>query len=104
MRSSCRNLRSIIIIHDLISDAYADTDGSLSEQVELVKKDSVPEATTLGIGDGANDVSMIRAANVGVGIFGKEGRQAANNADFAIGQVCVCVRERERRERESDCK
>lgn len=36
--------------------------------------------------DGANDVSMIREADVGVGIFGKEGRQAANNADFAIGQ------------------
>jgi magnesium-transporting ATPase (P-type) len=29
---------------------------------------------------------MIREAHVGVGIFGKEGRQAANNADFAIGQ------------------
>jgi len=29
---------------------------------------------------------MIREADVGVGIFGKEGRQAANNADFAIGQ------------------
>jgi magnesium-transporting ATPase (P-type) len=40
----------------------------------------------LSIGDGANDVSMIREADVGVGIFGKEGRQAANNADFAIGQ------------------
>lgn len=54
--------------------------------VGLVKKDSVPTAITLSIGDGANDVSMIREANVGVGIFGKEGRQAANNADFAIGQ------------------
>eukprot|EP00595_Chromulina_sp_UTEXLB2642_P000141 CAMPEP_0196762360 /NCGR_PEP_ID=MMETSP1095-20130614/1772_1 /TAXON_ID=96789 ORGANISM="Chromulina nebulosa, Strain UTEXLB2642" /NCGR_SAMPLE_ID=MMETSP1095 /ASSEMBLY_ACC=CAM_ASM_000446 /LENGTH=214 /DNA_ID=CAMNT_0042113037 /DNA_START=1908 /DNA_END=2549 /DNA_ORIENTATION=- len=54
--------------------------------VALVKKDTVPRATTLSIGDGANDVSMIREADVGVGIFGKEGRQAANNADFAIGQ------------------
>lgn len=54
--------------------------------VRLVKKDTVPQATTLAIGDGANDVSMIREGNVGVGIFGKEGRQAANNADFAIGQ------------------
>ena len=41
---------------------------------------------TLAIGDGANDVSMILEGNVGVGIFGKEGRQAANNADFAIGE------------------
>jgi len=54
--------------------------------VGLVKTDTVPKATTLAIGDGANDVSMIREADVGVGIIGKEGRQAANNADFAIGQ------------------
>mmetsp|Transcript_2919 Transcript_2919/g.4430 ORF Transcript_2919/g.4430 Transcript_2919/m.4430 type:complete len:1092 (+) Transcript_2919:145-3420(+) len=54
--------------------------------VNLVKVDTKPKATTLSIGDGANDVSMIREADVGVGIFGKEGRQAANNADFAVGQ------------------
>lgn len=54
--------------------------------VALVKKDTVPRAITLAIGDGANDVPMIREGDVGVGIFGKEGRQAANNADFAIGQ------------------
>ena len=29
----------------------------------------------LGIGDGANDVAMIQAAGVGIGIMGKEGRQ-----------------------------
>lgn len=56
------------------------------EMVRLVKRDTKPSATTLSIGDGANDVSMILEANVGVGIFGKEGRQAANNADFAIGE------------------
>lgn len=56
------------------------------ELVNLVKVDTVPAATTLAIGDGANDVSMILEGNVGVGIFGKEGRQAANNADFAIGE------------------
>eukprot|EP01032_Pedospumella_encystans_P015770 gene15770-18021_t len=58
------------------------------ELVNLTKEDlsAVPRATTLAIGDGANDVSMILEANVGVGIFGKEGRQAANNADFAIGE------------------
>jgi phospholipid-transporting ATPase len=54
--------------------------------VNLVKIDTIPKATCLSIGDGANDVSMIREADVGVGIFGKEGRQAANNADFAVGQ------------------
>lgn len=40
--------------------------------VELVKRNV--KATTLAIGDGANDVSMIKAAHIGVGISGKEGR------------------------------
>ncbi|GAA6008383.1 hypothetical protein JCM11491_004456 [Sporobolomyces phaffii] len=38
------------------------------------------------IGDGGNDVSMIQAADVGVGIVGKEGRQASLAADFSINQ------------------
>ena len=54
--------------------------------VHLVKVNTKPKATCLSIGDGANDVSMILEADVGIGIYGKEGRQAANNADFAIGQ------------------
>jgi phospholipid-transporting ATPase len=53
--------------------------------VKLVKK-NVAGAVTLAIGDGANDVSMIQAAHVGVGISGQEGLQAARAADFAIGQ------------------
>ena len=32
-----------------------------------------PEKTTLAVGDGANDVSMILAAHVGIGIAGLEG-------------------------------
>lgn len=39
---------------------------------------------TLSIGDGGNDVSMIKKANIGVGIVGKEGRQAAQASDFSI--------------------
>jgi phospholipid-translocating ATPase len=42
---------------------------------------------TLAIGDGANDVSMIQAAHVGVGISGEEGLQAVNSSDYAIAQV-----------------
>ncbi|KIJ69189.1 hypothetical protein HYDPIDRAFT_144965 [Hydnomerulius pinastri MD-312] len=41
---------------------------------------------TLAIGDGANDVSMIQAADVGVGIAGEEGLQAVNSSDYAIAQ------------------
>ena len=50
--------------------------------VEFVK--SRTKETTLAIGDGENDVNMIKAANVGVGIFGKEGSQAAFNSDYAF--------------------
>jgi hypothetical protein len=46
----------------------------------------VPTPITLSIGDGANDVSMIQEAHVGIGIIGVEGLQAV--------QVCVCVRVR----------
>uniref|UniRef100_H2YBK3 Phospholipid-transporting ATPase n=1 Tax=Ciona savignyi TaxID=51511 RepID=H2YBK3_CIOSA len=52
--------------------------------VELVKQNQ--KAVTLAIGDGANDVSMIKAAHIGVGISGEEGTQAVLSADFAFGQ------------------
>jgi phospholipid-translocating ATPase len=38
----------------------------------------------LGIGDGGNDVALIQSAHVGVGIYGKEGIQAALASDFSI--------------------
>ena len=44
--------------------------------VKLVKKHQ--KAILLAIGDGANDVSMIQAAHVGVGISGVEVRSAAS--------------------------
>ena len=44
------------------------------------------DVMTLSIGDGANDVAMIQEADVGVGIAGVEGRQAAMSSDYAIGQ------------------
>ncbi|KAH7026371.1 P-type ATPase [Microdochium trichocladiopsis] len=46
----------------------------------------VPKALTLAIGDGANDLAMISASHVGVGISGKEGLQAARVADYAIAR------------------
>ncbi|KAJ3113004.1 hypothetical protein HK100_002128 [Physocladia obscura] len=53
--------------------------------VSLVKQ-NVEGAITLAIGDGANDVGMIQAAHLGVGISGVEGLQAARSADIAIAQ------------------
>jgi phospholipid-transporting ATPase len=44
------------------------------------------KALTLAVGDGGNDVSMIQEAHVGVGIFGKEGTQAARAGDYAISE------------------
>ena len=41
---------------------------------------------TAAVGDGANDVSMIQEAHVGLGIAGKEGRAAVRSADFAFGK------------------
>ena len=43
-------------------------------------------AKTLAIGDGGNDTSMLQCAHIGVGIYGKEGHQAADCSDFAIGE------------------
>lgn len=47
---------------------------------------------TLAIGDGANDLAMISAANVGVGISGREGQQASRVADFSISQFRFLTR------------
>ena len=58
--------------------------------VRMVKMGS-NHPVTLAIGDGANDVGMIHEARVGVGISGKEGKHAANSADFAIGQFRFLV-------------
>jgi phospholipid-transporting ATPase len=54
--------------------------------VRLVRRGISPQPVTLAIGDGANDVAMIQEAQIGVGISGKEGRQAVNASDFAIAQ------------------
>jgi phospholipid-transporting ATPase len=57
-----------------------------SQIVKLVKTGFVFTPCTLAIGDGANDLSMLQEADIGVGILGKEGSQAANSSDFAIGK------------------
>eukprot|EP00755_Sulcionema_specki_P032086 Sspe_Gene.19589::Locus_7145_Transcript_3_4_Confidence_0.333_Length_4077::g.19589::m.19589/K14802/DRS2, ATP8A; phospholipid-transporting ATPase len=61
------------------------TPGQKAQIVKLVK-DNLEDVVTLAVGDGANDVSMIKEAHVGVGISGLEGKQASRNADYSIGQ------------------
>ncbi|KAF9208183.1 hypothetical protein BGZ59_010767 [Podila verticillata] len=46
----------------------------------------IVHTVTLAIGDGANDIAMIQEANVGIGITGKEGLQAARSSDYSIAQ------------------
>lgn len=57
-----------------------------AQLLNLVRQNITPEPITLAIGDGANDVGMIQEAHVGVGISGKEGKQAVNASDFSIAQ------------------
>ncbi|KAF6036322.1 ATP10A [Bugula neritina] len=66
------------------------TPSQKAQIVELVKTKS--KKLTLAIGDGANDVNMIRTANVGVGIEGLEGKQASMAADFSLGRFKHLVR------------
>lgn len=54
--------------------------------VVKLMKSSPSNPTTAAIGDGANDVSMIQEAHVGLGIVGKEGRQAVRASDYAFGR------------------
>ena len=55
-----------------------------AEIISFIKKKT--SELTLSIGDGENDVNMIRTAHIGIGLFGKEGYQAAYNSDYAISQ------------------
>ncbi|NXD01031.1 AT8B3 ATPase, partial [Certhia familiaris] len=58
--------------------------------VQLVKKHK--KAVTLAIGDGANDVNMIKTADIGVGISGLEGLQAVQCSDYALAQFSFLQR------------
>ncbi|KAG7239038.1 hypothetical protein INR49_030303 [Caranx melampygus] len=60
------------------------TPGQKADIVSLVRKHT--SSITMSIGDGANDVNMIKTAHVGVGLMGVEGGQAVQNADFALAQ------------------
>lgn len=72
----CKNCKSVLCCR--VSPAQK------AAVVSMVKNGL--DVMTLSIGDGANDVAMIQEADVGVGIAGVEGRQAAMSSDYAIAQ------------------
>ena len=55
--------------------------------LDIIKENN-PEKLALSIGDGANDVGMILEADVGVGIQGKEGVEAARASDYSLPEFC----------------
>ena len=62
-----------------------------ADVVRLIR-DNKPHVRTLSIGDGANDVNMITAAHVGVGIAGLEGKQAVRASDYSVAQFSFLQR------------
>ncbi|KAF7805959.1 phospholipid-transporting ATPase 2 isoform X1 [Senna tora] len=58
-----------------------------SQKAQLVELLKSCDYRTLAIGDGGNDVRMIQTADIGVGISGREGLQAARAADYSVGSV-----------------
>ncbi|XP_055637865.1 probable phospholipid-transporting ATPase IIA isoform X1 [Toxorhynchites rutilus septentrionalis] len=55
-----------------------------AQVVSLIQKYSGKR--TCAVGDGGNDVSMIQQADAGIGIEGREGKQASLAGDFSIPQ------------------
>ncbi|KAH6626552.1 hypothetical protein B0J18DRAFT_380865 [Chaetomium sp. MPI-SDFR-AT-0129] len=79
-----------ILFFDLVArvDSVICCRASPSQKAHLVQciRHQAPSAVTLAIGDGANDIAMIQASHVGIGISGREGLQAARIADYSIAQ------------------
>ncbi|KAK4152472.1 hypothetical protein C8A00DRAFT_34827 [Chaetomidium leptoderma] len=79
-----------VLFYDLVArvDSVICCRASPSQKASLVKciRHQTPSAVTLAIGDGANDIAMIQASHVGIGISGREGLQAARISDYSIAQ------------------
>ncbi|CAG9312035.1 unnamed protein product [Blepharisma stoltei] len=63
---------------------YRTTPAQKARIVKIFNENVLSRPVMLAIGDGANDCAMINEANIGIGILGKEGCQAAKCSDFAI--------------------
>ncbi|KAJ8916317.1 hypothetical protein NQ315_005012 [Exocentrus adspersus] len=61
-----------------------------AQVVQLIQKHTGKR--TAAVGDGGNDVSMIQQADAGIGIEGREGKQASLAGDFSIPQFSHLAR------------
>ena len=52
--------------------------------VQMLKRNFSFRPLVLGVGDGISDIGMIHEADIGVGIEGKEGLDAANSSDISL--------------------
>lgn len=79
-----------LLFYDLVLrvDSVICCRASPSQKAGLVRsiRRFVPGSMTLAIGDGANDIGMIQASHVGIGISGREGLQASRISDYSIAQ------------------
>jgi phospholipid-translocating ATPase len=79
-----------VLFYDLVVrvDSVICCRASPSQKANLVMaiRRYVPKSMTLAIGDGANDIGMIQASHVGIGISGREGLQASRISDYSIAQ------------------
>lgn len=72
----------------VLADSVICCRASPSQKAGLVNaiRTRLKGSVTLAIGDGANDIAMIQEAQVGIGITGKEGHQAARVSDYSIAR------------------
>lgn len=77
-------------LHSIFSTAAAVVCSRFSPKQKLQAVELLREfnsnARVLGIGDGANDVPMLEACDVAIGMFGNEGHQAVNASDYAVAE------------------
>jgi phospholipid-translocating ATPase len=87
-------LRNLFYELAVLADSVICCRASPSQKAGLVSavRRRVKNSITLAIGDGANDIAMIREAHVGIGITGKEGLQAARTSDYSIAQFRFLVK------------
>lgn len=81
-------LHTLFLDLAILADSVICCRASPSQKAGLVNaiRTRIKGSVTLAIGDGANDIAMIQEAQVGIGLTGKEGHQAARVSDYSIAR------------------